>query len=95
MRVPYSVFKDTRTSGVKVNGKGIERVTHVPRSGPSLSQITNNPVPFSPDGLWSECGGGTQSSHRDLCTMMEPDSTGTKDMRLPCEAGHLYRRSKL
>jgi len=51
MRVPYSVFKVTQTSMVKVYARSVERATHVPGSSPCLSQITNNSVPFSPGGL--------------------------------------------
>jgi hypothetical protein len=94
MRVPYSVFKGARTGPVKAYGRSIKRATHVAGSSPSLSQITNDPVPFSLGGLWSEGGRGTQSGHGDLCGGLGYLlAIGMQDVKSPCEAGHRYRRS--
>ena len=80
MRVPYSVFKGARTGPVKAYARSIRRATHVAGSSPSLSEITNDPVPFSLGGLWSEGGRGTQSGHGDLCEEVESDSIGMQDV---------------
>lgn len=73
MRVPHSVFKGARAVVVKTYARGVERATHIPGSSPSLPEITNDPVPFGPGGVWSERRRGAQSSHGDLCTGMGSD----------------------
>jgi hypothetical protein len=66
MRVPYSVFKGTRAGGVKVYARRVKRATHFPGSGPSLPEVTNDPVPFGPGSVRSERRRGTQSGHGNL-----------------------------
>ena len=73
MRVPYSVFEGARAVVVKTCARSVEQATHIPRSSPSLPEITNDPVPFGPSSVWSEGRRGAQSSHGDLCTEMESD----------------------